>query len=437
MPYDDKSEGGRLAGGKTLTVVLGGGRGSRLYPLTVLRAKPAVPLAGKYRLIDIPISNAINSGLREIFVLTQFNSASLNAHVNKTYRFDAFSAGFVEILAAEQTDQSAHWYQGTADAVRQHLHRLARPGVDNVMILSGDHLYRMDYRRLIERHEQSNADITVSSIALQRDQCEGFGVLAADENGMLKAFREKPPPTEDLTDLELPADLRSRWRMGEKRHLASMGVYVFKLSVLNRILADTSLIDFGHDILPNAIHTHRVAAHLFHGYWADIGTIQSFYEANIRLCDESPPFRFYTPQAPIYTRARFLPPSILREAHIDHTIIADGCLVLGARLRQSVIGLRSRIAPGSIVEDSVVMGNDHYETREMRAEVIAAGQIPMGIGPNCSVKRAIIDKNARIGEGAIIHGAVDRPDEDHGEWAVRDGIVIVRKGGVIPPGAVL
>lgn len=424
--------------GRTLTVVLGGGRGTRLTPLTAVRAKPAVPLAGKYRLIDIPISNAINSGLREIFVLTQFNSASLNAHVTQTYVFDAFSHGTVEILAAEQTDTSLAWYQGTADAVRQHLHRFLRDGVEHVLILSGDHLYRMDYRELIDRHEAAGADITVSAIAVRRDQCRDFGIIGVNEQGMIEDFIEKPHDAHDLSALAVPDPLRARWGMNEAPHLASMGVYVFRAEVLRETLADVGLVDFGHDILPRAVAAGRpVAAHRFTGYWEDIGTVKSFYEANLMLCDDEPPFRFYDPKAPLYTRPRFLPPTVLRDVHVDHGFIAEGCVLLGAEIVRSVIGLRTRMEPGARIVESVIMGSDYYESSEQRRAQRADGRVPIGIGAGASIRRAIVDKNARIGEGAVIHGHPDRPDVDRPDWVVRDGIVIVRKSATIPPGTVI
>lgn len=422
-------------GGRTMTVVLGGGRGSRLHPLTAQRAKPAVPLGGKYRLIDIPISNAINSGLREIFVLTQFNSASLNAHIARTYRFDMFTNGFVEVLAAEQTDADGAWFQGTADAVRQHLHRLARDGVENVLILSGDHLYRMKYDELIAQHDASGSDITVATYPVTRTDCEGFGVLATGADGQIRAFKEKPSAEEDISELALPTAMKERWGT-EKDFLASMGVYVFRIDALQAFLADPALIDFGGDILPRAIHTHKVSAYVFDGYWEDIGTIAAFYHANLLLTEDDSPFRFYVPEAPIFTRPRFLPPSVLREGHVERSLIAEGSLVLGARVVRSIIGLRSWLQPGCRVEDSIIMGADFYEVHEKRQAVIDRGGIPLGIGEGASIRQAIIDKNARIGAGAVIHGG-DRPDEEHDDWAVRDGIVIVAKGATIPSGAVL
>lgn len=422
--------------GKVMTVVLGGGRGSRLYPLTAVRAKPAVPLAAKYRLIDIPISNAINSGLREIFVLTQFNSASLNTHLSRTYRFDPFTNGFVEVLAAEQTDDSGDWYQGTADAVRKHTHRLIRENVEHVLILSGDHLYRMDYAELIEHHEATGADVTLAAIPVTRQECGGFGILAANQDGWIQRFKEKPSDDENIDDLRVPEPLRAFWGMGEGReYLASMGVYVFRASVLREMLEQEDGVDFGHHLLPKAVQTHRLGVFPFKGYWEDIGTIEAFYRANLQLCEDVPTFRFYVPEAPIFTRPRFLPPTIHRQTHIERSIVAEGCVLLGTRIIHSVIGLRSWCLPGSEVVDSVIMGNDFYETDDVRERIRARGEIPVGIGEGVSIRRAIIDKNARIGEGAVLHGDPDRPDEDGDGWVVRDGIIIVMKNTIIPPGA--
>ncbi|HHO52181.1 MAG TPA: glucose-1-phosphate adenylyltransferase [Deltaproteobacteria bacterium] len=426
-----------MARGRTITVVLGGGRGSRLYPLTAERAKPAVPLAAKYRLIDIPLSNAINSGLRQIFVLTQFNSASLNAHIARTYRFDMFTSGFVEVLAAEQTDRKGDdWFQGTADAVRKHLHRFVREGVEHVVILSGDHLYRMRYDHLVSHHEEQGADITVAAIPVYRRECSGLGVIAPDAQGMVQRFQEKPADDEDLSALEVPGSLRRRWGT-DREHLASMGVYVFRAGVLRELLEDDATMDFGRHILPGALRTHRVSAFLFEDYWEDIGTIQSFFDANLMLTEDDPPFRFYVPEAPIYTRARFLPPTIYRHAFIERSLVAEGCLLHGARVVHSTVGQRAWLLPGSRVEDSILMGADFYEVDETRQRVIEQGRIPVGIGEGASVKRAIIDKNARIGAGAVIHGDPGRGDEEHDAWCLRDGIIIVKKNATIEPGAVL
>ncbi|MBW2255505.1 MAG: glucose-1-phosphate adenylyltransferase [Deltaproteobacteria bacterium] len=417
----------------TLTVVLGGGRGTRLQPLTEKRAKPAVPLGGKYRLIDIPLSNAINSGLRRAYVLTQFNSASLNTHISKTYRFDYFSAGWVQVLAAEQTERSRDWYQGTADAVRQQLHQIDRSWVRDVLILSGDHLYRMDYREIIERHHESGADVTVSCIPVHQDQCSGFGVLAADAQGFVRAFREKPA-ADQVADLATPPHLREAWKMGDRPYLASMGVYLFRLEALRDMLADEASIDFGHHVLPSALQTARVAAFVFGGYWEDIGTIDAFYRANLALCDENPPFYLDNEQFPLYTRARFLPPSKFLDTTIERSMVADGCVLVGAKVGCSVIGLRSKLFANCEVRESVVMGADFYETP---GDPRSAGRIPVGIGEGTSVRRAIIDKNARIGAGCVIHGDPGRADEDHEGWAVRDGIIVVSKNTTIPPGTTL
>lgn len=423
--------------GRTLTIVLGGGRGSRLAPLTDERAKPAVPLGGKYRLIDIPLSNSINSGLREIFVLTQFNSASLNAHLARAYRFDMFSDGFVEVLAAEQSARHGlDWFQGTADAVRKHLHRFVRDGVDNVLILSGDHLYRMRYDHLVAYHEEKRADITVSTIPVSRAECEGFGVLAADTGGIVNTFREKPAAGEDITAMKIPPALREAWGT-DGEYVASMGVYVFKASVLQELLANPDHDDFGGDILPSAIHTHRVAAYLFDGYWEDIGTIRALYESSLMLTEDPPRFRFFVPEAPIYTRPRYLPPSMFQNAHIERSMVAEGCMLRGARVVHSIVGQRSWLLGGSHIVDSIVMGADFYEVEAARQRVVDTGGIPLGIGKDVSLRRAIIDKNVRIGAGAKIHGHRDRADEDHETHCIRDGIVIVRKNAVIPPGAVL
>ncbi len=418
-------------------MVLGGGRGSRLFPLTKNRAKPAVPLGGKYRLIDIPLSNAINSGLREIFVLTQFQSASLNAHIARTYRFDMFTNGFVEVLAAEQRDwPGGDWFQGTADAVRKHMERFLRPGVEHMLILSGDHLYRMQYDKMIAHHEAVGADITVSCIPMHRHECEGFGVLAADADGRITQFKEKPKNTEDISAMKMPAAMKAGWGT-EKDYLASMGVYVFRMDVLEKLLSRDDHLDFGKDILPLALKDHKVSAYLFQDYWEDIGTIRAFFEANLMLCEDEPPFRFYVPEAPIFTRARFLPPTVFRDARIERSLVAEGCILQGARVVHSIISQRACLLPGSRVEDSILMGADFYEVGDTRSNVVKSGKIPVGIGEGASIRRAIIDKNARIGAGAVVHGHPDRPDEDHDEWSVRDGIVLVHKGAVIEPGSVL
>jgi glucose-1-phosphate adenylyltransferase len=422
---------------RVYTVILGGGKGSRLAPLTRHRAKPAVPLGGKYRLIDITLSNAINSGFRHIAVLTQFNSASLNAHIAQTYRFDMFGQGGVDVLAAEQTDDHTDWFQGTADAVRKQFRRLTAARVEHVLILSGDHMYRMDYREIYQRHIDTGADATVSVIKVPRPEVTGLGVLYADASGRIRTFREKPRADEDITDVLPPAELRASWGLGADDYLVNMGVYLFRLDALREALADPQNLDFGKDILPRMVAERKVMAHHFEGYWRDIGTIESFFEANLALTAESPRFRFHMPGAPIYTRQRFLPATKFLDARVSHSIVSDGCLLFGATLENAVIGIRSRVQRGACLKDVVMMGADYYEDDDTRAENLARGILPIGIGAGSVVERAIIDKNARVGANCVIRGAVGRPDEDGDGWAVRDGIVIVPKDAALPDGTVI
>ncbi|MCB9746555.1 MAG: glucose-1-phosphate adenylyltransferase [Alphaproteobacteria bacterium] len=423
---------------RCITVILGGGRGTRLYPLTAQRAKPAVPLAGKYRLIDIPISNSINSGLQNIYVLTQFLSNSLNTHINKTYRFDVFSDGFVEIIAAEQRDgQGEDWFQGTADAVRKGLvHMRPKGPADEVLILSGDHLYRQDYQELLATHRETGADITVSCIPVSRAQCSGFGVMALNEEGRVTSFVEKPDDDADLSAFELPESRREG--LGDRVFLASMGVYVFNWGVLHELLEDQGNVDFGKHILPSALETRRVSGHLFDGYWEDIGTIRSFYESNLMLADPRPAFRFYAPEAPIYTRPRFLPPSALRGTRVADSLISDGCLVEADSIRRSIIGLRSRLAHDAVVRDSILMGADYFEDARTRARNRAEGRPDFGVGANTVIESAIVDKNARIGANCVIRGTPG-PTEHHDDqgWSMVDGIAIIHKNALIPDGTVI
>lgn len=419
------------------TIILGGGRGQRLFPLTRDRAKPAVPVAGKYRLIDIPLSNAINSGFRHIAVLTQFNSASLNAHIQNTYHFDMFGTGQVEVWAAEQTAEVNDWYQGTADAVRKMLRHLTAAHVEHVLILSGDHLYRMDYRPLVRHHLDSHADATVSCIPLPRAELTGFGVVQADTDGRVVRFKEKPAATEDLGDLLPPPELRARWGLEEDEHLASMGVYVFRFSALNELLSDPTLVDFGKDVLPRMLSTHRLQSYLFRGYWRDIGTISSFYEANLALTEPNPHFRFHDITGPVYTRSRFLPATKWFDARVRRSIVSEGCLLFGAEVDRSVVGVRSRIGDRARLKEVVMMGADYYESDLIRAENLERGIHAVGVGPDCVIERAILDKNTRIGPGCVIRGAPDRPSADGNGWYVRDGIVIIPKDAQIPPGTVI
>ncbi|MCK6507977.1 glucose-1-phosphate adenylyltransferase [Myxococcota bacterium] len=422
---------------RVVTVILGGGRGSRLYPLTAHRAKPAVPLAGKYRLIDIPVSNAINSGYRHVYVLTQFNSASLNRHVARAYQFDIFSSGFVEVLAAEQTDASGDWYQGTADAVRKQIHHFDLDHYDHVLILSGDHLYRMDYREMVARHEAAGADVTVATIPVERQACEGLGIMGVDAEGRVRSFREKPKATDDIRAMQVPPELAGQWGLGDRRYLASMGVYVFSRRALRHGLSLPDALDFGRDILPAMVETHRVVAHRFDAYWEDIGTIDAFFRANLALCQENPPFRFWDEDAPIYTGRRFLPASKLLHAQVENSIISEGCIIHGARLDRCVVGLRTRLHPGVVAREAVIMGADFYENDARRAANAAAGLPNAGIGPNTIVERVIIDKNARIGANCVLRGAPDRPDQRGPGWVIQEGIIVVEKNAVIPDGTVI
>ena len=414
-----------------LAVILGGGRGSRLYPLTKLRAKPAVPLAGKYRLIDIPISNCINSGVTRIFVLTQFLSASLHRHVYQTYKFDVFSRGFVEILPAEQTLTSTDWYQGTADAVRRQLPRFLSRAPDDVLILAGDHLYRMDYREFIAFHRERRADVSIAVLPVPPQEASRYGILKTDEEGRITAFQEKPKTPEELAGLESPTGDEGR------PYLGSMGIYVFRMDVLTRLLEETPGDDFGGDIIPAAIQSVRVYAFPFDGYWEDIGTISAFYEANLALTRPNPPFDFYDPARPIYTRPRFLPASRVDGCRLDRVVVADGCRLYDADLEECVIGLRSMVRPGARLSRVVMMGADYYENEAQKAENRRLGRPHVGIGAGAHIERAIIDKNARIGQGVVIRSHEGEPDREEENYVIRDGIVVIPKNAIIPDGTTI
>jgi len=417
-----------------LAVILGGGRGTRLYPLTQRRSKPAVPLAGKYRLVDIPISNCINSGLRKIYVLSQFQSASLNRHVSRTYRFDFFSSGFVEILAAEQTETNIEWYQGTADAVRKQLHHFLSRKPDGILILSGDQLYAMDFREIIAAHRASKADITVAATPVLRGQASSYGLLRTDSFDVVTGFVEKPRDPRVLDELALPpATLRSRGIPEDRSYLASMGIYVFNPDVLVRVLEDKGQLDFGKEIIPAAIEGNRVHSFFYDGYWEDIGTIRTFFAANLDLASKRPPLDLFSEKSPIFTRPRFLPGSSMQNVQFDQTIICDGCRIEEASISRSIIGIRSIVGSGCRISETIMMGADHYGPPDDEAR----GLIPIGVGAGSIVERAIIDKNARIGEGVTIRSIEGRPDSDGDGFFVRDGIVIVPKDGVIPPGTVI
>jgi glucose-1-phosphate adenylyltransferase len=386
-----------------------------------------VPLASKYRLIDIPISNCINSGITRIFVLTQFLSASLHRHVFRTYKFDVFSRGFVEILAAEQTLTGADWYQGTADAVRQQVHRFLSREPEDVLILAGDHLYRMDYSQFIRFHRESRADVTVAVLPVSAADALRYGILQTNDEGRIVAFREKPQGVEALEGLES--------RHGDERpYLASMGIYVFRMDVLVRLLEETSGDDFGKHIIPEAIESVRVYAFPFTGYWEDIGTISAFYEANLALTRQDPPFDFYDPHQPIYTRSRFLPPSRIDGCQMERVVVAEGCWLYDADIEECIIGLRSVVRPGAQLRQVVMMGADFYEDDDEKAENRRLGRPNVGIGHGARIERAIIDKNARIGQGVIIRSHEGEPDREEEHYAIRDGIVVIPKNAVISEG---
>jgi len=426
---------------RLLAVILGGGAGNRLFPLTQQRSKPAVPLGGKYRLVDIALSNCINSDILRTFVLTQYNSASLNRHVAQTYRFSPFSNGFVEIIAAEQTPESPQWFQGTADAVRQVLPHIRNWGIDTLLILSGDHLYRMDYREFLERHYQTNADVTVSVIPCEARSASEFGLLKTDETGRIVEFKEKPKGDDlnamrvDTTTLGLDANEAQR-----RPFLASMGIYVFKYDQLERLLAeDLSGIDFGKHIIPAAIKSRKVQAYMFDGYWEDIGTIGAFYRANLDLTTKIPQFNLFDAEAPVFTRARYLPPSKIEETEINDSIVSDGCIINGAKITNSVVGVRSRISKGVQFDSSFLMGADFYQTFEEMRSDLAKGMPRVGIGEGTAIRRAIIDKNARIGKNARLlnEAGVTEADGAGGSYFIRDSIIIVPKNAVIADGTVI
>ena len=416
---------------KSLAIIMGGGAGSRLFPLTQQRSKPAVPLAGKYRIVDIPISNCINSGLRRIYVLTQFNSASLHKHINSSYKFDAFSRSFVEILAAQQTPTDTSWYQGTADAVRQNLRDFLQYPYQYYVILSGDQLYRMDYRDVLQQHIETKAELTIATIPVAREAATDFGIMHTDAERKIVQFEEKPSDPALLDKLRIPAPLLGELGQPAEAELfqASMGIYIFNRETLIAAL-DNDYVDFGKHVIPELIEKCRVMAYIFQGYWEDIGTIRSFFDANLMLTDAVPAFNFFDTVTPIYTHARFLPGSKVNGATIKQAIISDGCIIDDAHIERSVIGVRSYIKSGTTIRDSVLMGADFYDV-----DNVARGALPdLGIGHNCVINQAIIDKNARVGDGVVITPD-GKPDHFDGpNYYIRDGIVIVPKGGVIPPG---
>ncbi|MEX0661790.1 MAG: glucose-1-phosphate adenylyltransferase [Balneolaceae bacterium] len=416
----------------TVAIILGGGRGTRLHPLTGHRSKPAVPVAGKYRLVDIPISNCLNSGIRKIYVLTQFNSASLNRHIKNTYNFDAFSRGFVDILAAEQTPKSQNWFQGTADAVRQSIHHMAKHDYEHVLILSGDQLYQMDLREVLENHKKSKANVTVATIPVNAEDATGFGIMKTDKEGVIESFVEKPSADELQ---KWSSDTGEEMKSKGKNYLASMGIYVFNKKDLIRLFNENpDATDFGKEIIPKAIDEGtKVCSYAFNGYWTDIGTIKSFFEANLELTDTVPQFNLYDNEQQIFTRARLLPASKLSGTNLERVIISEGCLIEASRIEKSVIGIRSRIGRGTTIDTSVIMGNDYFTTDEDFKKQTSERPL-MGIGQRCYLSRTIVDKNARIGNDVKIVGGSHLEDGKYENYYVVDGIVIIPKNGVIPDG---
>ena len=426
---------------RVLGIILGGGAGTRLYPLTKLRAKPAVPLAGKYRLIDIPVRNCINSEILKIYVLTQFNSASLNRHITRGYSFPGISDGFVEVLAAQQTKENPGWFQGTADAVRQYLWLLKEWDVDEYLILSGDHLYRMDYSLFVQRHRETNADITLSVVPINEQRASSFGLMKIDHRGRVVDFSEKPEEDAlkqmqvDTTTLGLTSE-----QAKASPYIASMGIYVFKKEVLNRLLEENpAQTDFGKEIIPSAAKDYNVQAYLFKDYWEDIGTIEAFYNANLALTRQpKPPFSFYHPKAPIYTRPRYLPPSKLLDCQVMESIIGEGCILKECRISHSVLGIRTRVEKDCVIEDSLLMGSDFSEPYG-EDQSSDRGKIPLGIGAGTTIRRAIVDKNARIGSNVLIVNK-DRIEEANREsegFYIRSGIVVILKNATIANGTVI
>lgn len=423
---------------QVIAVIMGGGAGTRLFPLTKERAKPAVPIAGKYRLVDIPISNCINSDLKRIFLLTQFNSSSMHRHVQQSFSFDSFSGGFVELLAAQQTPKSAAWYQGTADAVRQNFAHFNTHPHDYVLILSGDQLYRMDFQKLIDEHIKSKADLTVSTIPVNRESAKGFGIMHIDDKQKITRFVEKPKEEKLLQTLRL--DEKTLKMMGqdpnEELYLASMGIYLFNREALAKALSGSEP-DFGKEIIPQLIEKINVNAHIYQGYWEDIGTIKSFFDANLDLCEPVPQFNIFDESSPIYSHVRHLPPSKILHAEIDRSIIAEGCTILESKIDHCLIGIRSRIQNGSTIKDSIIMGHDHFETGES-IQKHATQNIPrMGIGNSCYIEKTIVDKNARIGDNVKITPEGKPSNFDGENFYVRDGVVIIPKGAIITSGTVI
>ena len=421
---------------QVMAVILGGGAGTRLYPLTASRSKPAVPIAGKYRLVDIPISNCINSYINRMFVLTQFNSASLNKHIKNTYHFSAFSTGFVDILAAEQTPDNQGWFQGTADAVRQSLRHISNLEFEYILILSGDQLYQMDFTEMLNMHKEKNADISIATIPVNERDATEFGILKADEDKFITSFIEKPK--KDLLP-DWVSDTGAEMQREGRNYLASMGIYIFKREILFNLLLNEypTATDFGKEILPNSIDGHKVVSFQYEGYWTDIGNIYSFYEANLALTMDIPPFNLFDNRKTVYSRARMLPPAKISGTTLEKTIIAEGSIINASRIENSVVGIRSRVGHGTTVVNSYIMGNDYYETLAEMEKHQREGLPKIGIGERCYIKDAILDKNCRIGNDVRINGGKHLENVDHPLYAVKDGIVVIKKGAVLHDGFVI
>ncbi|OBX26604.1 glucose-1-phosphate adenylyltransferase [Gelidibacter algens] len=414
-----------------ISIILGGGQGSRLYPLTESRSKPAVPIAGKYRLVDIPISNCINSEIKRMFVLTQFNSASLNKHIKNTYHFSFFSQAFVDVLAAEQTMSNNTWFQGTADAVRQSMHHFLNHEFEYALILSGDQLYQMDFNKLLDAHRESNAEITIATLPVKEKEATSFGILKTDENNIITSFIEKPDASllPDWTS-QVSDEMKAQGR----NHLASMGIYVFNRDLLIKLMSNPDTNDFGKEIIPQSIDKHKTLSYQFEGYWTDIGNIDSFFEANLGLTDEIPQFDLFNNKNRIYTRARMLPTTKISGTTLNKAVIAEGCIINASKIEHSVIGIRSRIGHETTIINTYMMGSDSYQTFD---EVTSSSKIPTGIGERCFIKNAIIDKNCRIGNDVRINGGTTTKDTETDTYVVRDGIIVIKKGATIPHGTVI
>ncbi len=421
---------------KVLSIILGGGKGTRLYPLTKYRSKPAVPFGGKHRIIDIPLSNCINSGFRNIYILTQFNSASLHIHISKAYAFDSFANGFVEILAAEQTFDHSGWYEGTADSVRKNFLHFKHQKPTHYLILSGDQLYRMDLKSFLKFHEESGSDITVACTPVTREDASGFGIMKIDENSRITEFMEKPGTEKNIDDWQIPKNSLVHPSSEDKKYLASMGIYIFSAKAMYECL-DSDATDFGKEVIPNSLKDYKVSAFPHDSYWADIGTIRSFYDAMLDLTNITPKFDFYDAESPIYTHNRHLPPSKLNFAELNRSTCSDGCVITNAKINHSVIGVRSIIESGSFLEDTICMGADFYQRQNEKDEDLKNGIPHIGVGNNCRIRRAIIDKNVRIGNNVSIGMGEIPPDGDYGDYHVVDGIFVITKRAIIHDNTVI